>query len=86
MYDVATNGEETVNAVSEKPYPLVLMDCQMPGMDGFQATTAIRQMEGSARHTPIVAMTANAIKGDREKASRPERTTTFQSLLPRKNW
>ena len=72
--DVATNGKEAVVAVSQIPYDLVLMDCQMPEMDGFDATAAIREMEcrGEAclaptKHIPIIAMTANAMQGDRER-------------------
>ncbi len=65
--DLAVNGEEAVRALSEKQYPLILMDCQMPVMDGFQATAAIRRMEGSGRHTPIIAMTAHSMQGDRER-------------------
>jgi len=90
--DVVSNGLEAVEAVKRIPYDLVFMDCQMPEMDGYKATCAIRKIEckklevrsmeqaadfskppGSLRLTPhssripIVAMTANAIKGDREK-------------------
>lgn len=64
--DCVANGKEAVDAVSLVPYNLVLMDCQMPEMDGFDATRTIRKKEGNLSHIPIVAMTANAMKGDRE--------------------
>ena len=66
--DVVDNGTLAVAAVAGGDYALVLMDCQMPEMDGFEATAAIRRAEmNSRRHVPIVAMTANAFQGDRER-------------------
>ncbi|MCA9018175.1 MAG: response regulator, partial [Planctomycetaceae bacterium] len=70
MCDTATNGLQAVDAVQQHEYDLILMDCQMPELDGFEATRRIRQLEsaGTLRgHIPIVALTANAIKGDRER-------------------
>jgi PAS domain S-box-containing protein len=67
--DVVATGREALEAVRNDDYDLVLMDCQMPDMDGFEATRAIRLQEQSAeppKHLPIVALTANAVKGDRE--------------------
>ncbi len=65
--DVAANGAEALAAISEVPYGAVLMDCQMPEMDGYQATAAIRARENGSSHIPIIAMTAGAMTGDRER-------------------
>ncbi len=67
--DVAVNGEEAVHAIVQKRYDVVLMDVQMPEMDGLTATRAIRRREatGNIPFTPIIALTAHAMKGDRER-------------------
>lgn len=64
---IVTNGREAVAAWQQGSYDLIFMDCQMPELDGFTATAEIRRREGDVRHTPIVAMTANALEGDRER-------------------
>jgi PAS domain S-box-containing protein len=64
--DVVGNGREAVAAVARGEYALVFMDCEMPEMDGFEATGAIRQGETCSRRVPIIALTANAMQGDRE--------------------
>ncbi|MBV1877728.1 MAG: response regulator [Pseudomonadales bacterium] len=71
--DIASNGLEALHALHERqtiePYQLILMDCQMPEMDGYEATRSIRQAKAGehCREIPIIAMTANAMIGDREK-------------------
>jgi len=63
---VVENGRAACDAVAERLYDVVLMDCQMPELDGFAATREIRARENGARHVPIVAMTANALQKDRD--------------------
>jgi PAS domain S-box-containing protein len=69
--DIARNGQEAIDMYHKKEYDLVLMDVQMPVLDGFEATAHIREIEQNALngniHIPIIALTANAMKGDREK-------------------
>ncbi len=65
---VADNGREALAALKKKDFDVVLMHVQMPGMDGFEATAAIRERESAeGRHTPIIAMTAHALQGDKER-------------------
>jgi len=64
--DVVSNGEEALAALERLNYALVLMDCQMPGMDGYEATRALRLRESGRRRTPVIAMTANAFTSDRQ--------------------
>lgn len=65
---LAENGKEAVDAYRGDSFDVIIMDCQIPILDGYKATGVIRQIEGqNGRHTPIIAMTAHALRGDREK-------------------
>jgi CheY-like chemotaxis protein len=65
--DVAANGQEVLELTEKISYDLILMDCQMPILDGYDTTQKIRSLEGETRHTVIIALTANAMKEDRER-------------------
>jgi two-component system sensor histidine kinase/response regulator len=91
----AENGQQALHALSARHYDLILMDCQMPLMDGFEATRAIRRLEHTARkgrRLPIVALTANDMDGDRERClgvgmddflAKPYRKNQLQEVLTR---
>ncbi len=65
--DLAVDGYDAVEKASARRYDAILMDCQMPGMNGYQATYEIRQREGKEAHTPIIALTAHAYHGEAER-------------------
>jgi signal transduction histidine kinase/DNA-binding response OmpR family regulator len=65
--DVAGNGHEAVAAFRSRDYDLLLMDCQMPVLDGFAATRLIRELQAPDKHVPIIALTANVLSGERDK-------------------
>jgi len=67
LIDVAVDGREAIAALEKGSYDLVLMDCQMPEMDGFEATRVIRQKGETGARIPIIAMSASAMQADREK-------------------
>jgi CheY-like chemotaxis protein len=66
VVDVAADGQQAIDAFHAGAYDLVLMDCQMPGIDGFEATRRIRKLENTGR-TPVIAITAHAMEGAREQ-------------------
>jgi CheY-like chemotaxis protein len=90
---MVSDGAEAVAALQRERFDAVLMDCQMPNLDGFEATRLIRDDERrTGRHTPIIAMTANAFKEDREACiaagmddylSKPLRMETLRGVLER---
>ncbi|MGH9763712.1 MAG: response regulator, partial [Blastocatellia bacterium] len=65
--DVVENGVEALEAAKTSRYDCILMDCQMPVMDGFAATGELRRLEGESRHTPVIALTASAMSSDRDR-------------------
>jgi PAS domain S-box-containing protein len=90
--DVGANGLEVLAALQREKYKLILMDCQMPEMDGFETTAEIRKMTGPLRQIPIIAMTANAMQGDRERClasgmddylSKPVKPENLAAILDR---
>ena len=89
---VVDNGQLALDALQEKTYPLVFMDCQMPVLDGYQAARAIRLRESGQGHVPIIAVTAHAFEGEREKVlaagmddyiSKPIKQTVLLEALQR---
>ena len=92
--DLAANGEEAIEALQKTRYDLVLMDIQMPGMDGLQATIIIRDPKSPVldHQIPVLAMTANVLPGDREACllsgmndfiSKPIRSAELSAMLDR---
>jgi CheY-like chemotaxis protein len=90
--DVVASGAEAIQAAATGTYDVVLMDCQMPEIDGFAATSEIRQQENGRQHLPIIAMTAHAAPGDRERCmdvgmddyiSKPISTEELATVLSR---
>ena len=88
--DVAAEGTVVLEMVQKQHYDLILMDCQMPGLDGFEATKAIRALASDVSQIPIIAVTANALPGQREKClatgmndfiSKPIQTELLASTL-----
>ena len=65
--DVANNGAEALGILANKNFDLILMDCQMPVMDGLEATKRIRKGNEGNKNTPIIAITANAMSGDKQR-------------------
>ena len=90
--DVASNGEEAIAAIERENYDLVFMDCQMPVMDGYQATARIRALGGAKGLVPIVAVTAGVLQGNRQRCldagmndfvGKPFRSAEILSVLNR---
>ncbi len=90
--DTVLNGADAVQAVAARPYDAILMDCQMPELNGYEATSAIRALKSSGRNTPIIAMTAGARREDRERClaegmddylSKPVSKDTLLALVAR---